>query len=141
MSTLRNYDSDTSINYTDEHSYNISESDNVSQTHSTTKDIALQDQRAPIEEDSYLMILEGDYLCRWFGSYPHDLKESIMRLKLEYWHELIGSYNHYTHIKLYLDTAKEYCVRKKYSADIDRKQNRYYTAALGHLKGLKPRPE
>ena len=53
MSSLRNYDSETSRNYTDEHSFNISESDNVSQT----KDITLEDHQVPIETEKYTMIL------------------------------------------------------------------------------------
>lgn len=53
MSSLRNYDSETSRNYTDELSFNISESDNVSQT----KDITLEDHQAPIETEKYTMIL------------------------------------------------------------------------------------
>ena len=84
MSSLRNYDSDTDRNLTDEHSFSISESDNNSQTHSSTKDITL-DHQSPPETEKYTMILEGDRLCRWFGSYPPDLEDSCIRLKLEYW--------------------------------------------------------
>ena len=140
MSSLRNYDSDTDRNLTDEYSFSISESDNVSQAHSPTKYITFEHQ-SPLEAGKYIMILEGDRLCRWFGSYPLDLEESCIRLKLEYWSELIGCYDEHNYCTLDLETAKDYCLEKINLGDIDIKLNRYYTKALGYLNRLKTRSD
>ena len=108
--------------------------------HSSTKDITL-DHHSPPETEKYTMILEGDRLRRWFGSYPPDLEDSCIRLKLEYWSELIGLYDEYNDCILDLQTAKDYCLDKTQLADIDEKLKRYYTKALSLLKRLKTRPD
>ena len=141
MSSLRKYDSDTSVyyytDYTDKHSFNISESDNVSQTHSTTKDTTLEDHRSPRDTEIYTMVLEGDRLHRWFGSYPYHLEGSLIRLQLEYWYELIGFYDEYKPCTLDLETAKDFCLKKILSDDTARTHaHNYYSEELGYLNRL-----
>ena len=108
MSSLRNYDSETSRNYTDKLSFNISENDNVSQT----KDVTLEDHQAPIETEKYTMILEN-YHIHSLRKCPTDTEaRALVRQKMEtnktHWRELIEQ-NDNDCMEIYAKTVRKHC--------------------------------
>ena len=129
MSSLRNYDSETSRNYTDKLSFNISESDNVSQT----KDRTLEDHQAPIDTEKYTMILEN-YHTHSLRKGPTDTEaRALVRQKMEtnktHWRELIEQ-NDYDPMEFYAKTVRKHCRKKLSSNEIDEKAAKHYREIL-----------
>ena len=114
MSILRNYDSDTARIYTDKHSFNISDSDNVSQTLST--------KNTTLEDNVTVNLPETEV---------HDLISHNIETNKTYWRELIDRDKPY--MLFDVKTIKKHCHKKLSSNEIDRKAEKHYREILAIL--------